>query len=60
MTTYTSNKNEFSGKNFTSKSANMQDKYEYRENNKGGCFLVIVLVIVAVVLITVVLPHILH
>lgn len=55
MTTITSNKNEFSGKVNTS--ANMQDKYTYNKpNNFGGCALVVVLVIVAVILATVVLP----
>ena len=58
MTTFTSNNNATFGKVFNSTSkGDFQEKYEYRKpNNFGGCALVLVLAVVAVVLFAVVIP----
>jgi hypothetical protein len=56
MTTFTSNNNQFGGKVTTSKQS-FNDKYEY--SDRGGCggyAILAVLVIVAIVLFTVVIP----
>jgi hypothetical protein len=56
MTTFTSNRNEFSGKVHSAKQS-WQDKNDFSERSGcAGYALVIALVIVAVVLFTVVLP----